>query len=182
MAQVKALLGLVGDVQQHQSSHVELARALGHHELDSLPLMKRLAERIALGDVLCRQVQGPLRHRDVAHSVAKAPICQPVLSHIETVALSTQEVFGRHDQVLDVDLTVAMADDMGKYFSLILAAKENLSDYLSVQVNQTSRTRSYPSKETIFTRMFRGEEIEGFSKSFDNGRMRIYKLELTAAV
>ena len=75
-----------------------------------------------------------------------------------------------------------MADDMGKYFSLIMAAEENLSDYLSVPVNQTSGTGPYPSKETIFTRMVGGEEIEGFSKSFDNGRMRIYKLEQKAAV
>jgi len=80
------------------------------------------------------------------------------------------------------DYALVMADDMGKYFPVIMAAEENPSDYLSMPANQTSGIRPYPSKETIFTRMFRGEEIEGFSKSFDNGRMRIYKLELTAAV
>lgn len=97
------------------------------------------------------------------------------ISDNPTSAMQIAEKYG-------ADYALVMADDMGKYFSLIMAAKENLSDYLSVQVNQTSRTRSYPSKETIFTRMVGGEEIEGFSKSFDNGRMRIYKLEKTAAV
>ena len=36
--------------------------------------------------------------------------------------------------------------------------------------------RPYLKKETFFTRMVNGDSIDGFSKAFDNGRIRIYKL------
>jgi len=36
--------------------------------------------------------------------------------------------------------------------------------------------RPYPKKRTILTGMANGDDIEGFSKEFDNGRMKIYKL------
>ena len=39
-----------------------------------------------------------------------------------------------------------------------------------------SDIRSYLKKETVFTRMVNGDNIDGFSKAFDNGQMRIYKL------
>lgn len=74
------------------------------------------------------------------------------------------------------------SEDMGKYFSVIIAAGGNFSDYMEMPIISTNLsagvhyTRPAPKKETVFTRMVNGDNIDGFSKAFDNGRMRIYKL------
>jgi len=74
---------------------------------------------------------------------------------------------------------LAMSDDLGKYFAVVMAAGGNFSDYMSMPTNRSSGSsdiRTNLKKETIFTRMVNGDDIEGFSKAFDNGRMRIYNL------
>lgn len=79
----------------------------------------------------------------------------------------------------DANYALVMSDDLGKYFALILAAGEHVSDYIRMPTNHSSGIsdiRPYLKKETVFTRMVNGDNIEGFSKAFDNGRMRIYKL------
>jgi len=78
------------------------------------------------------------------------------------------------------DYSLVMSEDLGKYFSVILAAGGNFSDYMRMPTNRTSvisDKRPYIKKDTVFTRMVNGDEIDGFSKAFDNGGMRIYKLE-----
>ena len=60
------------------------------------------------------QVKRPLGQGHVVHAVAQAPVGQAVLAHVEAVTLPAQEVFFRHDQVLDLDLRVAAAHDVGK--------------------------------------------------------------------
>jgi asparagine N-glycosylation enzyme membrane subunit Stt3 len=78
------------------------------------------------------------------------------------------------------DYSLVMSEDLGKYFSVILAAGGNIGDYMRMPTNRTSGIsdkRLYLKKDTVFTRMVNGDEIEGFSKAFDNGEMRIYKLE-----
>jgi hypothetical protein len=112
LAHVHALLGLVGDVQEHEPRDVELARALGHHELDGLALIQLLAEGFALGDVRGGEVQRPLGHGDVVHAVTQAPVGQAMLAHVEAAPQAADDVLGRHDQILDLDLGVAAAHDV----------------------------------------------------------------------
>jgi asparagine N-glycosylation enzyme membrane subunit Stt3 len=74
---------------------------------------------------------------------------------------------------------LVMSEDLGKYFSIAMASGANFRDYVRIPTNQsfgTAGMRPYLKKETIFTRMVNGDEIEGFSKAFDNGKMRIYEL------
>ncbi len=96
------------------------------------------------------------------------------ISDNPTSAMQIAEKFG-------ADYVLVMADDMGKYFSLIMALRK--PKRLPERSSQPDfQNEIVPKQGAIFTRMVGGEEIEGFSKSFDNGRMRIYKLEKTAAV
>jgi hypothetical protein len=39
-----------------------------------------------------------------------------------------------------------------------------------------SALRPYLKKQTIFTKMVNGDDIEGFPKAFDNDKVRIYNL------
>jgi asparagine N-glycosylation enzyme membrane subunit Stt3 len=74
---------------------------------------------------------------------------------------------------------LVMSDDLGKYYPVVMAAGGNFSDYMRRPANLSSGIsdiRPYLKKENIFTRMVNGDDIDGFSKAFDNGRMRIYKL------
>lgn len=74
---------------------------------------------------------------------------------------------------------LVMSDDLGKYYPVVLAAGGNFSDYMRRPTNLSSGIpdiRPYLKKETVFTRMVNGDNIDEFSKAFDNGRMRIYKL------
>lgn len=74
---------------------------------------------------------------------------------------------------------LVMSDDLHKYYPVIIAAGGNFSNYIRIPTNHSSNIsdiRPYLKNETIFTRMVNGDNIEGFSKAFDNGRMRIYKL------
>ncbi|VVB65114.1 Uncharacterised protein [uncultured archaeon] len=74
---------------------------------------------------------------------------------------------------------LVMSDDLGKYYPVVIAAGGNFSDYMRRPTNLSSGIpdiRSYLKKETVFTWMVNGDNIYGFSKAFDNGRMRIYKL------
>ncbi|HSD57610.1 MAG TPA: hypothetical protein VLB04_05460 [Methanotrichaceae archaeon] len=74
---------------------------------------------------------------------------------------------------------LVMSDDLGKYYPVVMAAGGNFSDYMRRPTNLSSGIpdiRPYLKKETVFTRMVNGDNIDGFSKAFDNGRMRIYKL------
>lgn len=74
---------------------------------------------------------------------------------------------------------LVMSDDMGKYYPMVMTAGGNFSDYMRMPANRSSGIsdiRSYLKKETVFTRMVNGDNIDGFSKAFDNGQMRIYKL------
>ncbi|MFB3766584.1 MAG: hypothetical protein ACE14P_15250 [Methanotrichaceae archaeon] len=79
----------------------------------------------------------------------------------------------------NANYALVMSDDLGKYFALIMASGGNFSDYFVMPTNRSSSIsdiRPYLKKETIFTKMVNGDNIEGFSKAFDNGNMRIYKL------
>lgn len=74
---------------------------------------------------------------------------------------------------------LVMSDDLGKYYPVVIAAGGNFSDYMRRPTNLSSGIsdiRPYLKKETVYTRMVNGDNIDGFSKAFDNGRMRIYKL------
>ncbi|VVB62793.1 Uncharacterised protein [uncultured archaeon] len=74
---------------------------------------------------------------------------------------------------------LVMSDDLGKYYPVVIAAGGNFNDYMRIPTNLSSGIpdiRPYLKKETVFTRMVNGDKIDGFSKAFDNGRMRIYKL------
>lgn len=74
---------------------------------------------------------------------------------------------------------LVMSDDLVKYFSVVMASGKNFSDYMRIPTDYSSPItdiRPYLKKETIFTRMVNGDNIEGFTKVFDNEMMRIYKL------
>jgi len=73
---------------------------------------------------------------------------------------------------------LVMSGDLGKYFGVIMASGGRFRDYV-MPFNRSSGVsdiRPYLRKENIFTRMVGGDDVEGFSKAFDNGRMRIYRL------
>ncbi len=79
----------------------------------------------------------------------------------------------------EANYVLVMSDDLGKYYPLVRAAGGNFSDYIRMPTNHSSGLSDigpYLKKETVFTRMVNGDNIEGFSKAFDNSRMRIYKL------
>jgi hypothetical protein len=77
------------------------------------------------------------------------------------------------------DYALVMSGDLGKYHAVVTAAEGDYGDYMVIPKgpgSHDSDERPYPKKETIFTRMVNGDYLEGFTKEFDNGRMRIYKL------
>jgi asparagine N-glycosylation enzyme membrane subunit Stt3 len=77
------------------------------------------------------------------------------------------------------DYVLVTSDDLCKYYCVVMAAGENFSDYMRMPTNRSSDIsdiRPYLKKETVLTRMVNGDDIDGFSKAFDNERMRIYKL------
>jgi hypothetical protein len=82
-------------------------------------------------------------------------------------------------QKYGADYVLLMSNDLGKYPAVVRAARANFSDYIEWSTDPSSGgsdSGRYLKKQTIFTRMANGEDIEGFSKEFDNGGMRIYKL------
>ncbi|MHB8120284.1 MAG: hypothetical protein ACYDHX_16445, partial [Methanothrix sp.] len=55
---------------------------------------------------------------------------------------------------------LVMSEDLGKYFSVIMAAGGNFSDYMRMPTNRSSGIsdiRPYLKKETVFTRMVNGD-------------------------
>ena len=74
--------------------------------------------------------------------------------------------------------TLVMSDNLYLYYPMIMAAGGNFSDYIKMPANLSygSDIRPYLKRETILSKMVNGDNIDGFSKAFDNGRMRIYKL------
>jgi len=90
-------------------------------------------------------------------------------------ATSAKEIAGKYKATY----TLVMAEDLGKYFPVILASGADINDYIKIPANRSSggfNLSASLKKENIFTRMVNGDNIEGFSKEFDNGAMRIYKL------
>lgn len=90
-------------------------------------------------------------------------------------ATSAKEIAREHGS----DYALVMSGDLGKYFALVMASGGNFSDYIIRPTNisvPVTDMRPYLKKQTIFTRMVDGDDIEGFSKAFDNDRIRIYKL------
>ena len=114
LPQIHALFGLIGDVKQHQASHVELAGAVGQHPLNALTIRQQAAEGRALGDMGRGKVQSPLGHGDIVHAVTQTPIGETVLTHIEAIALAAKQVLSGNDQILDLDLGVTTAHDRGQ--------------------------------------------------------------------
>ncbi len=75
--------------------------------------------------------------------------------------------------------SLVMADDLGKFFAVLMAAGDHFSDYVKIPKDQPSGRfdiKSNLKKETIYTKMINGDSIDGFSKEFDNGQMRIYRI------
>jgi asparagine N-glycosylation enzyme membrane subunit Stt3 len=70
---------------------------------------------------------------------------------------------------------VLYPDDQGKFFAVIAASGANLSDYYDMKQDPSS-PEAQLRMQTVGMRMAQGDQIDGFSKAFDNGRMRIYKL------
>ena len=82
-------------------------------------------------------------------------------------------------QKYGADYALVTSDDLGKYHAVLMAAGVNYYDYMVIPANfstNNSSERPYPKRQTILTSMVSGDYIEGFSKEFDNGRMKIYKL------
>ena len=78
--------------------------------------------------------RAPLGHGHVVHAVCAGwPVGQAVLAHVEPVALAAQQILGRHDQVLDLDLGVAAAQDVAES-----------GPSLAAMVGGSSRTMRYP--------------------------------------
>ena len=99
-------------MEEHEAGHVELARAVGQHPLDALPLGELLAEGLAGRHVLDREVEGPLGQGHIVHAVPQAAVGETMLAHIEAIALAAQQVLSRDHQILDVDLGVSAAHDV----------------------------------------------------------------------
>jgi hypothetical protein len=77
------------------------------------------------------------------------------------------------------DYALVMSEDLSKYFAELLASGKNFSDYVTVPKNPGAGKfdiRSNLKLETIYTKMVSGKSIEGFTKEFDNGQIRIYKI------
>lgn len=75
--------------------------------------------------------------------------------------------------------SLVMSDDLGKYYPVLMAAGEHFSDYVRIPKDRPSGRfdiKSNLKKDTIYTKMVNGESIDGFSKEFDNGQMRIYRI------
>lgn len=75
--------------------------------------------------------------------------------------------------------SLVMSDDLGKYYPVLMAAGENFIDYVRIPQDRPSGRfdiKSNLKKETIYTKMVNGDSIDGFSKEFDNGQMRIYRI------
>ena len=90
-------------------------------------------------------------------------------------ATSAKEIAGKYK----ASYALVMSEDLGKYFSVVMASGGHFSDYVRIPTNQsfgTAGIRPYLKKDTVFTKMVNGDDIEGFSKAFDNDRIRIYKL------
>ena len=90
-------------------------------------------------------------------------------------ATSAKEIAGKHK----ASYALVMSEDLGKYFSVVMASGGHFSDYVRIPTNQsfgTAGIRPYLKKDTVFTKMVNGDNIEGFTKAFDNDRIRIYKL------
>lgn len=81
-------------------------------------------------------------------------------------------------QKYGADYVLVTSDDLHKYYPVVMAAGGNYSYYIRMPTNRSSYnpdTRPYLKKETVLTRMVNGDDIDGFSKAFDNERMKIYK-------
>ncbi|NMB86212.1 MAG: hypothetical protein GYA29_08225 [Methanothrix sp.] len=90
-------------------------------------------------------------------------------------ATSAKEISRR----FGADYALVMSGDLGKYFAVLLAAEKNFSDYVMAPKNPGAGKfdiRSNLKLETIYTKMVNGKSIEGFTKEFDNGQIRIYKI------
>jgi asparagine N-glycosylation enzyme membrane subunit Stt3 len=82
-------------------------------------------------------------------------------------------------QKYGANYALVMSEDLGRYFAVVMASGGNIRDYIRVPTNRSfgiTDIRPYLKKENVFTRMVNGDNIEGFTKAFDNGRMRVYKL------
>jgi asparagine N-glycosylation enzyme membrane subunit Stt3 len=82
-------------------------------------------------------------------------------------------------QKYGANYALAMSDDMSKYFAVLMATGRHFADYVNVPDYHRSSNFDIMSnlkKETIYTKMVAGDDIEGFSKEFDNGHIRIYKI------
>lgn len=74
---------------------------------------------------------------------------------------------------------LVMSDDLGKYYPVLTAAGKHFGDYVRIPKEPMSGKfdiKSNLKNETIYTKMVNGDSIDGFSKEFDNGQMRIYRI------
>ena len=86
---------------------------------------------------------------------------------------------GEIAQKYGANYALAMSDDMGKYFAVLMANGSHFTDYVNVPDYHRSGNFDIMSnlkKETIYTKMVAGDNIDGFSKEFDNGQIRIYRI------
>ncbi len=74
----------------------------------------------------CRQIERALRHRHIVHAVPQPPVGQPVLPHVETIAFAAEQIFGRHHQILDLDLAVAAAHHLAQGPSMAIVLMSRL--------------------------------------------------------
>ena len=101
LTNVEPVLGLVGDVHQHQTRDVELARAFRQHELNALAVFQAFAEGGALGDMRGGKIERALRHGDIVHAVTQATVSEPVLTHGKALTLAAEQILFRHNQIVD---------------------------------------------------------------------------------
>ena len=109
LSEVHTPLGFISDVHQHQARLVDFSGAIRQHPAHSLPVRQALAEGGAIRNVLRCQIQSTLCHCHVMHAMTQATIGQAVLTHIEALSTSTQNVVSGNPQILDLDFRVRPA-------------------------------------------------------------------------
>ncbi len=71
---------------------------------------------------------------------------------------------------------VLYPDDLGKFFAIVMGSGANPNDYFNPQPD-SKNSEAALKVETVGTEMIKGNQVDGFEKAFDNGRVRIYKVK-----
>src|SRR5258707_1325981 len=70
-------------------------------------------KRRAFRDMRDRHVERALGFRNIVHAVPQPAVSQPMLAHVEAVALAAEQIVGRHLEIPDLDFGMTAMDHVG---------------------------------------------------------------------